>query len=454
MNQKIVFINFLRILIVKIVSTLLLCVNVAANDGDAILASFEDEETLDGWAVSPDSTISASVEQSTIGVTHGSHSLAITQDAKGWNQPARGSWNIDTEASIALEYAMTIGPEFFLLEYDVTFLIDKMPANPNWFQTHLAISNGGWVQPVEKLTNWSPADGDSIFRVSKPLSTWQVPQTGPYVFNFFVNYDANVINEPVTFYIDNIRLVRTGGIAETMLLDFEDETSQGWEFSDNSAFTEIEVTTDPEEVINGGGNASLKFTFSEGGWANGAALYNYDNPAIDAGLTLRMDFKVIDSGINQIFMVLQEPDSGGWHQRDQWFGGNPLEGTLEVDYKRTGTEPINLIIGRATQVPLDPLGDVFVVVDNIRVLEVLPYDAPAVIPFEIIEINYANDQMLNFTWNSVEGTFYAVDSSADLKNWEEVDDSILSEGTRTTFTNSTNNADFLYYRVRQLPGLP
>ena len=66
MNQKIVFINFLRILIVKIVSTLLLCVNVAANDGDAILASFEDEETLDGWAVSPDSTISASVEQSTI----------------------------------------------------------------------------------------------------------------------------------------------------------------------------------------------------------------------------------------------------------------------------------------------------------------------------------------------------------------------------------------------------
>ena len=121
---------------------------MVANDVEKLLASFEDEVTLDGWAVSPDSTISSSVEQSTIGVTHGSHSLAITQDAKGWNQPARGSWNIDTEASIALEYAMTIGPEFFLLEYDVTFLIEKMPANPNWFQTHLAISNGGWVQPV------------------------------------------------------------------------------------------------------------------------------------------------------------------------------------------------------------------------------------------------------------------------------------------------------------------
>ena len=153
-------------------------------------------------------------------------------------------------------------------------------------------------------------------------------------------------------------------------------------------------------------------------------------------------------------MVLQEPDSGGWHQRDQWFGGNPLEGTLEVDYKRTGIEPINLIIGRATQVPLDPPRDVFVIVDNIRVLQVLPYDAPAVIPFEIIEINYTNDQIFNFTWNSVEGVFYAVDSSTDLKNWEEVDDSILSEGKRTTFTNSTDNADILYYRVRQLPGLP
>ena len=84
----------------------------------------------------------------------------------------------------------------------------------------------------------------------------------------------------------------------------------------------------------------------------------------------------------------------------------------------------------------------------------MPYDAPAVIPFEIIEINYTNDQIFNFTWNSVEGVFYAVDSSTDLKNWEEVDDSILSEGKRTTFTNSTDNADILYYRVRQLPGLP
>ena len=47
-----------------------------------------------------------------------------------------------------------------------------------------------------------------------------------------------------------------------------------------------------------------------------------------------------------------------------------------------------------------------------------------------------------------------LERSTDLKNWEEVDDSILSEGERTTFTNSTDNADILYYRVRQLPGLP
>ena len=84
----------------------------------------------------------------------------------------------------------------------------------------------------------------------------------------------------------------------------------------------------------------------------------------------------------------------------------------------------------------------------------MPYDAPAVIPFEIIDTSYANDQMINFTWYSVEGAFYAIDSSTDLKNWEEVDDSILSEGKLTTFTNTTENADSLYYRVRQLPSLP
>jgi hypothetical protein len=43
-----------------------------------------------------------------------------------------------------------------------------------------------------------------------------------------------------------------------------------------------------------------------------------------------------------------------------------------------------------------------------------------------------------------------VDSSIDLKTWEELDDDIDSEGDTTSFTTPASEAEKTFYRVKQL----
>ena len=74
------------------------------------------------------------------------------------------------------------------------------------------------------------------------------------------------------------------------------------------------------------------------------------------------------------------------------------------------------------------------------------------VPFVITEINHdAATGKTVITWNSRANRNYAVDSSDDLSAWEELDDSVESEGESTSFN------DFLpvetprkFYRVREI----
>ena len=55
------------------------------------------------------------------------------------------------------------------------------------------------------------------------------------------------------------------------------------------------------------------------------------------------------------------------------------------------------------------------------------------------------------TWTSRPGKTYAVDSSADLVNWGELDDSVLSGGEETSYTEmELGGATPRFYRVREL----
>ncbi|MGI9240190.1 MAG: hypothetical protein ACR2RV_05285 [Verrucomicrobiales bacterium] len=75
------------------------------------------------------------------------------------------------------------------------------------------------------------------------------------------------------------------------------------------------------------------------------------------------------------------------------------------------------------------------------------------IPLEITSITYDEEtNIVTLVWNSTPDTIYAVDSSLDLAGWpSDVDDSIPSEGTTTTYTfdGPPEGTTRIFYRVRE-----
>ena len=74
-------------------------------------------------------------------------------------------------------------------------------------------------------------------------------------------------------------------------------------------------------------------------------------------------------------------------------------------------------------------------------------------PFAITKVVRSSDTQLEVTWNSRSGITYAVDRAIgglDVNDWEELDDSALAVGDKTTFTDNDvpTEARAVFYRVR------
>jgi hypothetical protein len=78
--------------------------------------------------------------------------------------------------------------------------------------------------------------------------------------------------------------------------------------------------------------------------------------------------------------------------------------------------------------------------------------------FEIVSVEYGADadppdtSHVTFTWTSRPGATYFVESSDDLSTWNELDDTFMSQGEFTTYTDTFGMAGAVrrrYYRVRE-----
>ena len=87
--------------------------------------------------------------------------------------------------------------------------------------------------------------------------------------------------------------------------------------------------------------------------------------------------------------------------------------------------------------------------DNLRLINT---GGGASVPdsFEITDVTQTEEGAVQISWTSVEGAEYAVDSSGDLQDWQEVDDGVPSGGEITTFTLPATEDAEEYYRVKQL----
>lgn len=77
--------------------------------------------------------------------------------------------------------------------------------------------------------------------------------------------------------------------------------------------------------------------------------------------------------------------------------------------------------------------------------------------FQIKSIEVTSDgatRSVTVTWNSQNNRAYALDAAPDMVEWLEVDDGIESEGSETTYTETSAallNETVRYYRVREVP---
>ncbi len=213
------------------------------------------ENGLEGWQSPNFAAVGASVSTANIGVTDGTQSLAVTQDEDGFSWDAQVSWGADDPQFQTLGNALTVGPELFEFQLDVSFNADSIPQNvASTMQLFVALnSTAGWSQ-LDNVAEFMPIDGEWLdtetIRVARRLSEWELAppeETDFYQINLAMNGDWG--DEPATFHFDNLRLEQVVFPA-TLTLEV-DRGSGATQIINNSPQS---ITFDYYEITSSGGS--------------------------------------------------------------------------------------------------------------------------------------------------------------------------------------------------------
>ena len=152
-----------------------------------------------------------------------------------------------------------------------------------------------------------------------------------------------------------------------------------------------------------------------------------------------------DSTVNW-FQETLNPVGPGMGMTESWGGdGNVRTRVINLGMVEWDFLPIITVFHNSSQ----PWGTpVNLYLDNLRLINTGAANVQE--SFEIFSVERNAGGTVTLSWSSVEGARYAIDSSIDLKTWEELDDDIDSEGDTTSFTTPASEAEKTFYRVKQL----
>jgi hypothetical protein len=157
---------------------------------------------------------------------------------------------------------------------------------------------------------------------------------------------------------------------------------------------------------------------------------------------------IVEAGNSTVnwFQETLNPGGPGMQMTEAWASDGNIRtrvinlGTVEWDFP-----PSITVIHNSSQPWGTPLN---LYLDNLRLINTGGANVPE--DLEIFSIEHNADNTVTLSWESVESGRYALDSSVDLEEWEEIEDDITSEGETTTFTTSPSEAVKTFYRVHQL----
>jgi hypothetical protein len=261
-------------------------------------------------------------------------------------------------------------------------------------------------------------------------------------------------------YIDNIRLLDTkpeGGVTEVTMLDSFEENLDALLPTGSRVIEDSTVNEDELYVTEGEKSAKFVLEDEPGGYQQDftidLALYSELEKILQLPQKERLQYSlawdwIVEAGDSTVnwFQETLKPGGPGLRMTEAWAGdGNVRTRVINLGMVGWNFPPTITVIHNSSR----PWGaPVNLYLENLRLIN--PGGAIAQDGFAISSIERNAEGTVTLLWGSVEGGRYTVDSSIDLKTWEELDDDIDSEGDTTSFTTPASEAEKTFYRVKQL----
>ena len=170
------------------------------------------------------------------------------------------------------------------------------------------------------------------------------------------------------------------------------------------------------------------------GSAQGQAANSTAAAQVLTGVELEIPLSLIGNPRGEIKICAMINGHGHDYLSNQFLGAMP------VDTTNLGTDGWGNFIGGASLGAINLnnyAGDQFFVIPGKGV------------PLQVTGFGMNGEPVTaSITWTSSPGEFYAIESSADLRQWEEIDDGILSQGQSTTYDfQLTGGLKKVFYRI-------
>jgi hypothetical protein len=439
---------------------------IAGAETVTLLESFEKNvENVSHFAAEGDRRITAFAQSESNDydqITDGEKALKVSFEAlSGWKEDFSVLLSPESTAILEgvvaeLEESSELG-RYYLL-YDITW--DKLESDAAWSNNPLNF--GGHATGIQ--IEW--AGGNQAVTMTYDLGAG-LPEgfllalegdNGDQTFVRFIFNGNSTL--PMDVYIDNIRLLDTkpeGGVTEVTMLDSFEENLDALLPTGSRVIEDSTVNEDELYVTEGEKSAKFVLQDEPGGYQQDftidLALYSELEKILQLPQKERLQYSLAwdwivepgDSTVNW-FQETLNPVGPGMGMTESWGGdGNVRTRVINLGMVEWDFLPIITVFHNSSQ----PWGTpVNLYLDNLRLINTGAANVQE--SFEIFSVERNAGGTVTLSWSSVEGARYAIDSSIDLKTWEELDDDIDSEGDTTSFTTPASEAEKTFYRVKQL----
>ena len=439
---------------------------IAGAETVTLLESFEKNvENVSHFAAEGDRRITAFTQSESNDydqITDGEKALKVSFEAlSGWKEDFSVLLSPESTAILEgvvaeLEESSELG-RYYLL-YDITW--DKLESDAAWSNNPLNF--GGHATGIQ--IEW--AGGNQAVTMTYDLGAG-LPEgfllalegdNGDQTFVRFIFNGNSTL--PMDVYIDNIRLLDTkpeGGVTEVTMLDSFEENLDALLPTGSRVIEDSTVNEDELYVTEGEKSAKFVLQDEPGGYQQDftidLALYSELEKILQLPQKERLQYSlawdwIVEAGDSTVnwFQETLNPVGPGMGMTESWGGdGNVRTRVINLGMVEWDFLPIITVFHNSSQ----PWGrPVNLYLDNLRLINTGAANVQE--SFEIFSVERNAGGTVTLSWSSVEGARYAIDSSIDLKTWEELDDDIDSEGDTTSFTTPASEAEKTFYRVKQL----